>query len=165
LFSLATIAAASCVRAESAYFGSTALPKARLGVRVKLLPREFNAHWTMVLRSDYTGVAYYGTLPLYRDPNGFFDHFVSDSGGNPSGWSDPDFVSKLKNANATSDHSQRLARLAGCETRLLQAMPILPLYHAVYGFLCKPYIPGVASHLFDVRAFKYVWIDKNWRPS
>jgi ABC-type oligopeptide transport system substrate-binding subunit len=135
-----------------------------LNVNVKLFPREFNVHLNMVLEAEYHGVAEYAVFPLYLDPNGFLDQFPSDSSGNPSGWSDRGYASELAAANAIVNRAERLRRLAACEKQLLTAMPFLPFFHSAINFLCKPFVRGLASHLFDVRAFKYVWIDTNWRP-
>ena len=134
-----------------------------LNIGVKLVAREFNVHWRMVLEADYTGVADYAVLPLYLDPNGFLDQFASGSSGNPSGWTDQDYALELETANAVLSRTERLKKLAVCEKHLLAAMPFLPLLHHAWGYLCKPFIRGLTSHLFDVRAFKYVWIDTNWR--
>ena len=76
---------------------------------------------------------------------------------------DPDYAAELETANAVLNRTERLMKLAVCEKRLLAAMPFLPLYHAAWGYLCKPFIRGLTGHPFDVRAFKYVWIDTNWR--
>jgi ABC-type oligopeptide transport system substrate-binding subunit len=135
-----------------------------LSVRVKLVPREFNVHWRMVLEADYSGVADYAVFPLYLDPNGFLDQFPSDARSNPSGWSDPGYVSELGRANAILSRPDRLRRLAACEKWLLEAMPFLPFHHSAYIFLCKPFVRGIGSHPCDVRAFKYASIDTNWRP-
>jgi hypothetical protein len=70
----------------------------------------------------------------------------------------------LQAANAIVNRTDRLQKLAACEKRLLEGMPFLPMYHAAWGYLCKPFVRGFASHPFDVRAFKYIWIDTNWRP-
>jgi ABC-type transport system substrate-binding protein len=136
-----------------------------LGIRTKLLPHEFNVHWRMVLEADYSGLADYALLPLYRDPNGFLDQFTSDANSNPSAWFDPEYIAELQAANGMLNRTERLNALAACERRLLAAMPVFPVYHPGWGYLCKPFVRGLASHPFDVRAFKYVWIDKNWRPS
>jgi ABC-type oligopeptide transport system substrate-binding subunit len=117
----------------------------------------------MVLDADYSGVAEYSTFPLYLDSNGFLDQFPSDSSGNPSGWSDPGYALELARANEILGRTERLKRLAACERRLLKAMPFLPFFHSAFAFLCKPFVRGIGSHLFDVRAFKYVWIDSKWR--
>jgi ABC-type oligopeptide transport system substrate-binding subunit len=134
-----------------------------LNIRVNLVPREFNVHWRMVLEGDYNGVADYAELPVYVDPNGFLEKFAG-SNGNPSSWTDPVYVSNLQAANTVLSRTERMTRLAVCENRLLRAMPLLPLYHAGWTYLCKPFVRGFESHLLDIRAFKYVWIDNNWRP-
>lgn len=136
-----------------------------LHIRAKLRPHEFNVHWRMVLEADYSGLADYALLPLYRDPNGFLDQFANDADSNPTGWFDPRYVAELQAANAILNRTERMKALAACEQRLLAAMPFLPIYHPAWGYLCKPFVRGLASHPFDVRAFKYVWIDRNWRPS
>jgi oligopeptide transport system substrate-binding protein len=137
----------------------------RLGIRLKLVPREFNAHWSMVLAGDYTGVAEFAFVPLYFDPNPFLDPFVTPEGGNPSGWTDPEFNTLLADANQTPNRDHRMAKLAFCEERLLRAMPLIPFYREVWAYLRKPFVRGLASNVFDTRAFKYAWIDTNWRPA
>ena len=135
-----------------------------LNIRVKLVVREFNVHSRMLNEADYSGVAASFAFPLYLDPNGFLEQFPTDASGNQSGWSDLDFASELKAANAILSRPERLKRLAACERRLLKAMPFLPFFHSAYGFLCKPFVRGLGNHPpFDMRAFKYVWIDTNWR--
>ena len=56
-----------------------------LNIRVKLVTREFNVHWKMVLDADYSGVADYAMWPLFLDPYGFLDQFANDAKSNPSG--------------------------------------------------------------------------------
>jgi ABC-type oligopeptide transport system substrate-binding subunit len=136
-----------------------------LGIRLKLVVREFNVHWSMVLAGEYTGVAEYAFLPLYFDPNPFLDPFVTAGAGNPAGWTDAGYKAMLEDANRTLDHTERLAKLAACERLLLSAMPISPLFIDVWAYLRKPFVRGLTSNLFDTRAFKYAWIDMNWRPS
>ena len=136
-----------------------------LGVRVKLETREFRVHWTMVQDGAYSGVADFAFLPLYLDPNPFLDPFISSGPGNPSSWNDPEFRAALAAANHTADPNERFKQLAGCERRLLTAMPLLPLYMDTWEYLRKPFVKGLKSNVFDTRAFKYAWIDTNWRPS
>ena len=133
-----------------------------LGIRLKLAPREFNAHWSMVLAGEYTGVADYAFLPLYYDPNPFLDPFVTAGAGNPCGWMDEAFRLMLAEANRTLDRGERMSKLAACEERLLRAMPLIPIYFDVWAYLRKPFVRGLTSNLFDTRAFKYAWIDRNW---
>ena len=134
-----------------------------LGIRLKLAPREFNVHWSMVLAGEYTGVADYAFMPLYYDPNPFLDPFATAGAGNPSGWTNEEFRSMLADANRTLDRGERMAKLAECEERLLRDMPSIPIYFDVWAYLRKPFVRGLTSNLFDTRAFKYAWIDRNWR--
>jgi oligopeptide transport system substrate-binding protein len=136
-----------------------------LGIRLKLVQRESNAHWSMVLAADFTGVADFAFLPLYFDPNPFLDPFISAGAGNPSGWTDEAFRQMLADANGTLDRAQRMKKLAGCEARLLGEMPLIPMYFDVWAYLRKPYVRGLTSNLFDTRSFKYAWIDRNWRAA
>jgi oligopeptide transport system substrate-binding protein len=134
-----------------------------LGIRLKLVPREFNAHWTMVLAREYSGIADYAFLPLYFDPNPFLDPFVTAGDANPTGWTDDDYRAMLDEANRTLNHDERMGKLAVCERRLLEAMPFIPMYLESWAYLLKPFVRGLASNLFDTRAFKYAWIDTGWR--
>jgi oligopeptide transport system substrate-binding protein len=136
-----------------------------LGIRLILTPHEFNAHWSMVLSGEYSGLADYAFLPLYFDPNPFLDAFLTPGSGNPTGWTDPAFAPMLAEANRTLDRSERMRRLATCEERLLRGMPLIPMFFDSWAYLCKPFMRGLTSNLFDTRAFKYAWIDKDWRPA
>jgi oligopeptide transport system substrate-binding protein len=136
-----------------------------LGIRLKLAPREFNVHWSMVLAGEYSGVADYAFLPLYYDPNPFLDPFMTPGEGNPSGWTDKEFRSMLAEANRTLDRADRMTRLAACEERLLRNMPLIPIYFDAWAYLRKPFVRGLTSNLFDTRAFKYAWIDREWRTA
>jgi ABC-type oligopeptide transport system substrate-binding subunit len=135
-----------------------------LGIRLNLTMREFSLHWKMVFNGDFSGVADCAFLPTYFDPNPYLDPFVTAGTGNPSGWTDPEYCSMLVDANRTLDTAGRMKKLARCEERLLRAMPVLPLYFDTWAYLQKPFVRGLTSNLFDIRAFKYVWIDTNWKP-
>jgi len=136
-----------------------------LGIKVKLVAREFNVHLKMVLDAEYVGVAEFYFLLTYFDPNPFLDLFSAAQTGNPSGWSDPIYRARLLEANATPNPVQRMSKLAECEALLLEAMPVIPVYFPGFASLRKPFVRGLASNLFDFRSFKYAWIDTNWRPS
>ena len=57
-----------------------------------------------------------------------------------------------------------MTKLANCEKLLLRAMPVIPLYYEALNFLQKPFVTGLTSNPFDIRAFKYARIDTTWRP-
>ena len=68
----------------------------------------------------------------------------------------------LADANSTVNPGERFRKLAGCETQLLRAMPIVPMYFDAWVYLRKPYVRGLSNNLFDMRSFKYAWIDAGW---
>ena len=115
-------------------------------------------------RETTRGVADYGFLMTYFDPNPYLDPFLTPGVGNPTGWTDPFYARMLADANRTLDSQERMAKLANCERHLLLAMPVVPLYFETLTYLQKPFVRGLTSNPFDIRAFKYAWIDTKWRP-
>jgi ABC-type oligopeptide transport system substrate-binding subunit len=136
-----------------------------LGIRVNLAVHEFSLHWKMVLEGNYRGLADYGFLMTYFDPNPYLDPFLTAGVGNPTGWTNPVYASMLADANRTLDSQERMTKLANCESHLLRAMPVVPLYFEALTYLQKPFVRGLTSNPFDIRAFKYAWIDTNWSPA
>jgi hypothetical protein len=47
---------------------------------------------------------------------------------------------------------------------LLEAMPVLPIDHWIQGEMRKPFLHGLGDNMLDRQQFKYVWIDRNWKP-
>jgi ABC-type oligopeptide transport system substrate-binding subunit len=136
-----------------------------LGIRVNLAVHEFSLHWKMVLEGNYRGAADYAFLMTYFDPNPYLDPFLTPGVGNPTGWTDPFYARMLADANRTLDSQERMAKLANCERHLLLAMPVVPLYFEALTYLQKPFVRGLTCNPFDIRAFKYAWIDTNWRST
>jgi oligopeptide transport system substrate-binding protein len=134
-----------------------------LNIDVTLSGRENSVHWKMVLEADFTGVAWYAFQPTYLDPNPFLDPFSTASIGNPSGWTEVTYAATLMEANSTVSATERFRKLADCERRLLQAMPLVPMYFDSWVSLRKPFVRGLSGNLFDMRSFKYAWIDANWK--
>jgi oligopeptide transport system substrate-binding protein len=133
-----------------------------LNIQVTLAGRENTVHWKMVLEADYTGAALFAFLPTYFDPSPFLDPFATSSTGNPSGWTDKMYAAMLAEANSTVDPVERFRKLAECERQLLRAMPFVPMYFESWAYLCKPYVRGFSNNAFDMRSFKYAWIDTAW---
>ncbi len=117
-----------------------------------------------VNNQNYNGVARRAWTGDYIDPNSFLDMFVSGSVNNGTGWTDVKYDTMLAEANATTDPDLRMNRLSKCESYLLKNMPFIPLHIYVWYYLQKPYVRGLEGNLLDQHAFKFVWIDENWRP-
>ena len=71
----------------------------------------------------------------------------------------------LASATSTADPSLRMGKLEACEAMLLRAMPFVPLYFDTWVYLERPEVRGLELSPLGIPAFKYAWIDTNWRPS
>jgi ABC-type oligopeptide transport system substrate-binding subunit len=112
----------------------------------------------------YRHIADAGSRAHYIDPDWFL-HLFRGPDGNGTGWSDPQYDAMLAEAKNTADPALRMGRLADCERRLLEAMPVLPYSYEVASWLRKPFVRGLGNNLLGRQQFKYVWIDTNWSHS
>jgi oligopeptide transport system substrate-binding protein len=112
---------------------------------------------------NYPGIVASGDAAPYLDASYFLQEFTS-AGAGGSDWANPGYDSMLASAAVTRDRADRLQRLAECESRLLAAMPIVPLSTFVQPSLAKPFVRGLSANPLDREQFKYVWIDTQWRP-
>jgi oligopeptide transport system substrate-binding protein len=136
-----------------------------LGVQVTLTTQDVKSWLASVFSQEFKGIAEYGGWGDYIDPNTYLEYFVSGSGQNPSGWTNPDYDRMLADANRETDGLTRMERLKECEELLLAAMPVIPLHQDTWAYLQKPYVRGITSNLLDVHPFKYAWIDTEWRSA
>jgi oligopeptide transport system substrate-binding protein len=134
-----------------------------LNIDVKLAALESKVWLRTLTDRDYNGMVEDASLADYLDPNAFLEMFVTGSGSNASGWSDPGFDALLAAANSTIEPATRARKLQECELFLLRAMPIVPLYFEAQSYLRKPYVRGVGPYRVWSRLFKYAWIDSNWK--
>jgi ABC-type transport system substrate-binding protein len=134
-----------------------------LGIALAVIIEEVQTWVQSVQNRTFRHLADWGSMSAYLDPVWFLDLF-NDAAGYGTGWSDPSYKAALNELKATKDPALRMARLANCERRLLQAMPILPYCHEVWGALTKPFVHGLGYNQLARRQFKYAWIDANWRP-
>ena len=129
-----------------------------LGVEVRLTNQELKvAHAArragdfQILRSDWIGD--------YVDPATFLDIFRSDSGNNYTGWSSPEYDAALFASARTVDPEARLALFQKAEALLVEAAPIIPLYHYTHVFLLQPSVKGWHPTLLDHHPYKHVWLE------
>jgi oligopeptide transport system substrate-binding protein len=130
-----------------------------LGVEIRLTNQELKvvhaarrAGDFQILRSDWVGD--------YLDPATFLDIFRSDSGNNYTGWSHPEYDAALFAAARTVDPAARFALFQRAEALLLEAAPIIPLYHYTHVFFLRPSVRGWHPNLLDHHPYKHVWLEK-----
>ena len=134
-----------------------------LGAHVILVTMDWNVWGQTIHSGKYRGVIEGGFNGDYADPGGFLDGFNGRDDG--SGWVDPEFRRLADRANAESEPSARMQKVAQCEAHLLRAMPLLPLFFDTNSYLQKPYVAGMTPNVLDIPEFREIWIDTGWRPS
>lgn len=129
-----------------------------LGVEVRLVNQElkvtFDARRTgnfQMMRSNWIGD--------YLDPATFLDIFRGNSGNNYTGWSDPAYDAALFRAARTVDPAARREALQKAEAILLEAAPIIPIYHYTHVYLKQPSVRGWHPTLLDHHPYKHVWLE------
>jgi oligopeptide transport system substrate-binding protein len=129
-----------------------------LGIDVRLINQEQKVAQAarragdfQILRSDWIGD--------YLDPATFLDIFRSDSGNNYTGWANAEYDAALFAAARTTDTAARHALFQKAEALLLEAAPIIPLYHYTHVFLIQPSVKGWPPTLLDHHPYKHVWLE------
>ncbi len=130
-----------------------------LGVQIQLVNQELNAVLEarrtgafQILRSVWTGD--------YNDPTSFLDIWQSGSGNNYTGWSSASFDTLLFEAQRAATAEERHRIFARAEGLLLDAVPMIPVYHYTHVFLLRPEVKGWHPTLLDRHPYKHVWLEK-----
>jgi oligopeptide transport system substrate-binding protein len=129
-----------------------------LGIQVRLANQELKGTLEarrggtyQILRSVWTGD--------FVDPASFLDIWRSDSGNNYTGWKNVDYDALLFTAARESNPAARFASLQKAESLLLEAAPLIPIYHYTHVFLIQPSVKGWNSTLLDHHPYKHVWLE------
>jgi oligopeptide transport system substrate-binding protein len=133
--------------------------KQNLGLTIPLRNTEFRTFLQTRSRLEYQGLARSGWIADYMDPYTFLSMYVVEGGDNGSGWSSPEFVRLLNDANRQRDPDARYRMLAEAEALLLGAQPTLPLYNNTTNFVKKPFVKGLYANPVTMHAWKFVYIE------
>jgi oligopeptide transport system substrate-binding protein len=121
-----------------------------------------NQDWKVYLDSEASGnyqISRAAWIGDYVDPNSFLDMWLADGGNNRTGWSDPDYERLvLTEAPRAASVEQRYAILREAESILLEAMPIIPIYHYVSIHLVDSSVKGFPGNLLNNPNFKHIYL-------
>jgi oligopeptide transport system substrate-binding protein len=95
----------------------------------------------------------------YLDPKTFLDLWESASAFNPTGFADPEYDRLIEQASAEMDLPRRYRTFGKAEDRLLDAMPVIPLYAPQRQFLLSPRVHGWFANDQDVHPWKEISVD------
>jgi oligopeptide transport system substrate-binding protein len=138
--------------------------KDALNIDITLTNQEWKVYLDSITQMNFQ-IARRGWIGDYVDPNSFLDLFITGGGNNNTGFADPrydDLV--LRQAPQAATDEARLAIFHEAETLLMEQMPIIPLYTYTSKHLVHPSVSGMPPNLMDSANFKYVSLDKDWRP-
>ncbi len=130
-----------------------------LGAEVRLV----NQEWKVYLNSLSTGsfaLARSGWSAGHLDPNAFLENFVSGGANNRTGFADPRYDALLAEAAATADPEARRELFQQAEARLLDAAPIIPIYHYTYPYLLQPSVRGWPPNVLDYHLYQEVTLGR-----
>lgn len=136
-----------------------AMWKQALGVRTRLVNEEFKVflHKRRLRRETQAFRAAW--MADFNDPMSFLGILHSEHGKNDSGWQDASFDASLALAAASADPQQRASALAAAERRMLDQVPVIPLYFYVSKHLVAPRVQGWRDNLLDYHYSKDLRFD------
>jgi ABC-type oligopeptide transport system substrate-binding subunit len=136
-----------------------AMWKQVLGVNTELI----NEEWKVFVNNRRLGIVTEvfrgGWIADFADPTSFLNLFVTGSELNTTFYSDAEFDRLIEQAGqATDGGRQKLLQRA--EARLLDTMPIIPLYYYVSRHLVRPEVTGFLDNARDVHLSRYLSKEK-----
>lgn len=120
-----------------------------LGIHVDIRSCEWTAYKSSQQNMDYD-ISSSSWSGDYLDPATFVELWRGGGGNNCTGWGNDEFDSCLANARRTGDADLRRQYLQRAEECMLQAYPILPLYHSERTYLrSSRHVRGWQPRLLD----------------
>ncbi len=130
-----------------------------------------NQEWKVYLDTVDTmnfQIARRGWIGDYVDPNNFLELYITGGGNNNTGFADPVYDEMiLREAPRAPTREARLHIFYEAEKRLMEQMPILPIYTYTSNHLIQPDVKGMPPNIMDFTNWRYVYLDPNvpvWKP-
>jgi oligopeptide transport system substrate-binding protein len=125
--------------------------KSALGVKVEIVEMEWKAYLARREQPDGCDLLRFGWSADYADPEAFLTLFESRHPQNSFGFSDRRFDEAMYASRRAATAAERLRRLGEAEAILLEAMPVVPVFHRVTKRLVdarvKGFEPNPLGHL------------------
>jgi oligopeptide transport system substrate-binding protein len=132
-----------------------AMWKQVLGVHTQLV----NEEWKVFVNNRKMGVVTEvfrgGWIADYADPASFLDLFVGNSALNHTFYRIDDY-DRLMTAARRAGGRNRMDILSQAESRLMEDMPVIPLYYYVSRHLVRPEVTGFLNNIRDIHLSRYL---------
>lgn len=129
-----------------------------LGLDIGIESLEWKVYISKLHKMDYE-IARMGWVADFNDPVNYLEVFkYADplkGGNNDTGWEDSRFIEIMDQASTAPSEAQRKELLAQAEQLLVEAVPVIPLFHYTVNWLQSP-------HLHDVHITGLGQIDFKW---
>jgi len=122
----------------------------QLGIEIALVQREARTHLAALAAGDFD-LGFYTAIPDYGSAADLLVRFTTGEANNFPRWSDADF-DRLVTAGGAS--------LPAAETRLLHALPVIPLYFNTKNFLLRPTVRGWQEDALWTRYYDNVSLEQ-----
>lgn len=137
--------------------------KDALNINVTLANQEWKVYLDSVDQMNFQ-MARRGWIGDYVDPNNFLDLFLCDGGNNNTGFCDPVYDDLVqRQAPRAKTREARYAIFDEAERRLMEQMPIIPIYTYTSNHLIHPSVHGMPPNLMDYVNYKYLSLDSDWQ--
>lgn len=121
--------------------------KTILGAKVTLVNEEWKVFLQNVNTKKVTQVYRAGWVGDYNDANTFLELMHSGFGLNGTGYANPEYDALVNAASTEPDANKRRELMQQAESRLLEDLPVIPVYHYVGIRLVKPYVKGFVGNV------------------
>jgi len=111
--------------------------KHELGIEVGLGLREARVHVAALQAGNYD-IGFITAIPDVPDASNMLEDFVSNSPSNYSRWADEQFDRLIEESRTSGDRLKRVELLKTAENRLLEEVPVTPLYFNARNWLMSP---------------------------
>jgi len=131
--------------------------KEHLGINIQLENKEWKVYLDAQSELDYD-ISRSAWIGDYMDPITFLEMWTTGNGNNDTGWSDPEYDRLIQAAFRSETEQEHFDLLVEAEARLMDALPIAPVYWYTRIYLKDPRVGGWEPKLLDNRPYKYLYL-------
>ena len=117
-----------------------------LGVRIEIENVERRTYFSRRRERDFD-LCYFGWVGDYVDAKTYLGLWITGAGNNLAGWSDEEYDSLMREAAFAGE--KRSEVLAQAEEKLLESLPVLPIYFGATQYLKDSRVEGWAANVLD----------------
>ena len=129
------------------------------GIKIGLQATERKVFFDRISRRDYD-IAFCSWGADFHDPINFLEVFkYKTQSTNNTGWEDPEYSKELTASFSLSSPKERLSVLASLEKKLIDAMPIIPIFYYSMLYMKDEKLQGVFLSALGNLDFKWAYFE------